>query len=76
MKEDTTEKVDVPAEEHGIRVKYMGQWTERMSFQYFQDHYSERFPQVEALEVNQMLTRDEFESLYPEVIITNHIEKL
>lgn len=52
-----------------IKVKYMGQWTDFMSFQHFQDYYQERFPQIEALEIKELLTKEQFKKIYPRVTI-------
>lgn len=60
---------EYPIQEQEIKAKYMGQWTDWMSFEHFQKHYSERFPRLEAVEVRELLTKEQFKQLYPNVIL-------
>ena len=62
------ESVDVDVDTQSIRVKYMNMWTEPMTFEEFKHHYSERFSQVEAVEVREFMTKEDFKQLYPNVI--------
>lgn len=72
MKEDNigewVEK-EVPIREQAIKVKYMGQWSGFMTFAEFQEYYSERFPKLEEIEIRELMTKEQFKQLYPNVII-------